>query len=85
MRIDSILPVARQRMITVQAGASLVDAAHLLSDTHRALLVVCNDDGAMVGGNHKNRRGATGRSMSRRRRKQAHFRGDDTNGDLLPN
>ena len=49
MRIKSILPVARQRMITVQADASLVDAAHLLSDTHRALLVACNDDGAMVG------------------------------------
>ena len=49
MRIESILPVARQRMITVQADASLVDAAHLLSDTHRALLVACNDDGAMVG------------------------------------
>jgi CBS domain-containing protein len=49
MRIESILPVARQRMITVQAHASIVDAAHLLSDTHRALLVVCNDEGAMVG------------------------------------
>jgi CBS domain-containing protein len=49
MRIESILPVARQRMITVQADASLVDAAHLLSDTHKALLVVCNDEGAMVG------------------------------------
>ena len=49
MRVESILPVARQRMITVQADASLVDAANLLSDTHRALLVVCNGDGAMVG------------------------------------
>ncbi|MFX6842523.1 CBS domain-containing protein, partial [Acinetobacter baumannii] len=36
-------------MITVRADASLVDAASLLSDTHRALLVVCSDDGAMVG------------------------------------
>lgn len=49
MRVESILPVAQQRMITVQADASLVDAANLLSDTHRALLVVCNGDGTMVG------------------------------------
>lgn len=49
MRVESILPVAQQRMITVQADASLVDAANLLSDIHRALLVVCNGDGAMVG------------------------------------
>ncbi len=49
MRVESILSVAQQRMITVQADASLVDAAGLLSDTHRALLVVCSGDGAMVG------------------------------------
>ena len=49
MRVQSILPVAQQRMITVQHDASLVDAAHLLSDTHRALLVVCNGVGVMVG------------------------------------
>jgi CBS domain-containing protein len=49
MRVESILPIAQQRMITVRADGSLVDAADLLSDTHRALLVVCNDDGAMVG------------------------------------
>ena len=36
-------------MITIQEDASLVDAARLLSDTHRALLVVCNGEGAMVG------------------------------------
>jgi CBS domain-containing protein len=49
MRVQSILPVAQQRMITVRDDASLVDAANLLSDTHRALLVVCDSDGAMVG------------------------------------
>src|SRR5688572_21406223 len=49
MRVQSILPVAQKRMITVQEDASLVDAARLLSDTHRALLVVCNGEGAMVG------------------------------------
>ena len=49
MLVESILPVAKQRMITVQTDASLVDAANLLSDTHRALLVVCNEDGAIAG------------------------------------
>ena len=49
MRVQSILPVAQKRMITIQEDASLVDAARLLSDTHRALLVVCNGEGAMVG------------------------------------
>jgi len=49
MRVESILPVARQRMITIEGKNSLVDAANRLLDTHRALLVVCNDQGVMVG------------------------------------
>jgi CBS domain-containing protein len=49
VRVESILPLAQQRMITVRADGSLIDAARLLSETHRALLVVCNDEGAMVG------------------------------------
>ena len=49
MRVESILPIAQQRMITVRADASLIEAANLLSDTHRALLVVCDDAGAVVG------------------------------------
>ena len=49
MRVESILPVAQQRMITIQANGSLVEAAKLLLDTHRALLIVCDDDGVMAG------------------------------------
>ena len=49
MRVDNILPVARQRLVTVQADALLTDAAARLCDTHRALLVVCDSDGVMVG------------------------------------
>jgi CBS domain-containing protein len=49
MRVESILPVALDRLITVQADASLADAAKLLCDTHRALVVVCDPDGVMVG------------------------------------
>jgi CBS domain-containing protein len=49
MRVESILAIAKQRMMTVQAHATLVDAARLLSGTHRALLVVCDNAGVMVG------------------------------------
>jgi CBS domain-containing protein len=36
-------------MITIRDDASLAEAARLLSGIHRALLVVVNNDGAMVG------------------------------------
>ena len=49
MRVESIVPVARQRMITIEGDGSLIDAANRLLDTHRALLVVCNDQGIMTG------------------------------------
>ena len=49
MRVETILPVALQRLITIQADAPLVDVAKLLCDTHRALVVVCDPDGVMVG------------------------------------
>jgi predicted transcriptional regulator len=49
MRVESILSIAQQRMMTVKVGASLVEASNRLLDTHRALLVVCSGDGVMVG------------------------------------
>ena len=49
MRVETILPVALQRLITIQADAPLVDVAKLLCDTHRALVVVCDPDGIMAG------------------------------------
>ena len=49
MRVENILPLAVQRLITIQANASLADAAKLLGETHRALLVVCDPEGVMVG------------------------------------
>ena len=49
MRVETILPLALQRLITIRAEASLADAAKLLCDTHRALVVVCDPDGVMVG------------------------------------
>jgi CBS domain-containing protein len=44
-----MLAAAQQRMITIHAHATLVVAAKLLSGTHRALLIVCDANGAMVG------------------------------------
>ena len=49
MRVASILSVARERMVTIQADALLTEAAKLLCDTHRALLVVCDSKGTMTG------------------------------------
>jgi CBS domain-containing protein len=49
MLVERVLPIAIKRLNTIQADALLTDAAKLLCDTHRALLVVCNPDGLMVG------------------------------------
>ena len=49
MRVERILSIALQRLITIRDDALLADAAKLLSSTHKALLVVCNPDGVMVG------------------------------------
>jgi CBS domain-containing protein len=50
MLVEKVLPTAAKRLNTIQTGALLTDAAKLLCDTpHKALLVVCNPDGVMVG------------------------------------
>ena len=49
MRVASILSVARERMVTIQADALLIEAAKLLCGTHRALLVACDSKGTMTG------------------------------------
>jgi len=49
MRVERILPIALQRLVTIQTDASVRDQAKLLSNTHISLLVVCNPDGQMVG------------------------------------
>ena len=49
MLVDRVLPTALQRLNTIQADAFLTDAAKLLCDTHKSLVVVCNPDGVMVG------------------------------------
>lgn len=47
--VSSIDAVARSRLVTISADASLVDVAKPLSDTQISLVVVCDSDGAMVG------------------------------------
>jgi CBS domain-containing protein len=50
MLVEKVLPIAVKRLNTIQTGALLTDAAKLLCETpHKALLVVCNPDGVMVG------------------------------------
>ena len=36
MLVERVLPIALKRLNTIQAGASLTDAAKLLCDTHKA-------------------------------------------------
>ncbi len=49
MLVETIIPTARRRLITINANASLVDAAKLLSDTQISLVVACDARGSMVG------------------------------------
>jgi CBS domain-containing protein len=48
-RVESILPAARKRLITIQDKASLMDAAKLLREPDADLVVVCNADERMAG------------------------------------
>jgi CBS domain-containing protein len=49
MLVEDFISTARQRLTTIKANASLVDAAKLLSNTQISLLVVCAPDGSMSG------------------------------------
>jgi CBS domain-containing protein len=49
MLVERVLPIARERLITIRADALLRDAAKLLCDLQAGLVVVCNSNEAMVG------------------------------------
>ena len=49
MFVERILPVARERFVTIRDNALLMEAAKLLGDRQTNLVVVCDDGGAMVG------------------------------------
>lgn len=49
MFVESILPTARKRLVTVDDHISLIEAAKLLLDCHTDLLVVRGRDGLLAG------------------------------------
>jgi CBS domain-containing protein len=49
IRVEKIVPVARERLVTVRDDAPLVEAAKFLDGRDFNLVVVCDKDGAMVG------------------------------------
>ncbi|MEO8716010.1 MAG: CBS domain-containing protein [Acetobacteraceae bacterium] len=49
MFAEQMLPRARERLATIDAGGLVRDAADLMSKPHTDLLVVCDGDGGMVG------------------------------------
>jgi CBS domain-containing protein len=47
--VEKILPVARERLVTVRDDARLAEAARFLDGRHINLVVVCDKGGAMIG------------------------------------
>jgi CBS domain-containing protein len=47
--VEKIVPVARERLVTVTDDAVLTEAAKFLDGSHINLVVVCDKGGAMVG------------------------------------
>ena len=47
--VNSIEAVARKRLVTIGADASLADVAKLLSAAKISLVIVCHSDRAMAG------------------------------------
>lgn len=49
MAVERMLPIAHNRLVTIRDDAPLIEAATLLRDLDRDLVVVCNSDGLLVG------------------------------------
>ncbi len=49
MLVEQMFPKARERLATINAAASVTDAAEVTSRLHADLVVVCNETGRMVG------------------------------------
>lgn len=47
--VEKVVPVARERLVTVRDDALLAEAARYLDGRHINLVVVCDKGGAMVG------------------------------------
>lgn len=49
MFVEQMLPRVRERLMTIEAAASVKDAAEVTSRPHADLVIVCNETGSMVG------------------------------------
>lgn len=49
LKVEQILPAVRERLVTIETGALLIDAAKLLNRPQQNLVVVCDDNGKMAG------------------------------------
>lgn len=49
LKVERIMPTAQGRLVTIPAGALLIDAAKLLSGPKLNLVVVCDESWKMVG------------------------------------
>ena len=49
MFAEQMLPRARERLATIGGAAPVKDAAELMSKPHTDIVVVCGEDGGMVG------------------------------------
>jgi CBS domain-containing protein len=48
MFVEALIPTAREKLVTIDEGAPLIEAAGLLS-TGTDIVLVCNDDGVLTG------------------------------------
>ena len=49
MLVERMLPIARNRLVTIRDGAPLIEAAALLRDLDCDLIVACNSDELLAG------------------------------------
>jgi len=49
VKVDTLLPAARERLVTISDKAQLTEAAARLGTGHTGLVVVCDDAGRMAG------------------------------------
>lgn len=49
MHVKQMLPRARERLATIGVNAPVIEAADLMARPHTDLVVVCDEEGSMVG------------------------------------
>lgn len=84
IRVEKIVPVARERLVTVRDDAPLVEAARFLDGRDINLVVVCDKGGAMVGIVTKNKCCSPDGSLPGLWLHRRRWNGDDQGRYLLP-